>query len=143
MLIYRLVLTNGIVITSGEPWPGPDGKRLTLKEGDKQVVVPGHVWQIAFVPDTVETYEADGIAETTPAHYKVLMRADGGGALKNAEGGEETQCYTVWASQVVMTGEVWEWNEALEEFAELLGFSEGNGAVQKSADKPKQAEASP
>lgn len=141
MLIYRLVLTNGVVITTGDAWPGPNGKPCTIKDGDKQVPIPGHVWQISFVPDTVETYEDEGIAETTPAHYKVLMRADGGGGLKNSTGDEETQCYTVWASQVVMTGEVWGWNEALEEFAELLGVSPGNG--KQAQDKPKPVEAAP
>jgi len=128
MTVYSLVLINGLVIKLFDRWPGPDGKPFHIEvevNGKREKrELPGHVWQIVFVPDTVESFEdeeGNPIAETDPAHYKVFMRADGGGGLQNSEGGEETQAYKIYASQVLMEGEVYKWQEALQEIAELLG----------------------
>lgn len=148
MTVYSLVLTNGVVIELMKPWPGPDGKPFMI---DVQVngkverqKLAGHVWQIVFVPDTVESFEdEDGnpIAETDPAHYKIFMRADGGGGLKNSSGGEETQAYKIYASQVLMEGEVYDWQEALQEIAELLGANVSADKKQNSAPVKNEKQA--
>lgn len=125
-VVYRIVLTNGLVITVGELWPGPDGKPLVVNG----VQIPGEVWQIHFVPDIVESYEDGDGAETEPAHYKVFMRKQGGGPLENSAGGRETQVYTFYTQQVMMVGWVYEWDTALKEIKELMGLDlpDGNGA---------------
>src|SRR5688572_832342 len=100
MVIYRLVLTNGVCISAGDAWPGPDGKPLTIKVKDQKdpVQIPGIVYQILFVPDTIHNVEDDDgnpIVETTPSHYKIFMcsNAKEGGGLVNNAGEEETQAY--------------------------------------------------
>lgn len=141
MEIYRLVLTSGLIITQGDPWPDAKGKPLSFRVGEKDVIVPGHVWQIVFVPDRVESFQEEdeegpvAVAETTPAHYKVLMRANGGGGIPQGDGTEKTQCYTIPATQVVFVGESWDWSEALEEFKILLGLSNRANEL-PNANKP-------
>lgn len=146
MVVFRLVLTNGMVLTQGDWWPGPDGKPLMLpKEGGKQDYA-GKVLMIAFVPDLIENVEdEDGnpIGETNPAHYEVLMCGKDGGGIKNAAGDEETQIYTIYTSQVLFVGKMAGWREACQHFSELIAASGANGAskqlipVEKPAVQPQ------
>jgi len=125
MVIYRLILTDRSVITVGDPWPYGDGRPMasdgtSMKDPNTQSRI-GHVYMIVYVPETLQDFEEQSVVETDPAHYKLLMRADGGGGLRNQAGFEETQIYKIYADKVLFEGAVAGWGEALKEFNELLG----------------------
>jgi len=140
MLIYQIVMTTGVVISIGDPWPGADGKPFAIKLQDgTSKKIPGIVFQILFVPDRVKNVEdsnGDPIVETTPSHYKIFMCSSDkhGGGLVNDRGVEETQAYTVYTSQVVMVGHVYQMREALEEIKELLEIQMENSFSEEEHD---------
>lgn len=124
--IYRLVLTNGVVLTHGTPWPGPDN--VPFKDAEGNPIPNARIWLFAYAPGVFEEYEDDGTVfkrEIQPAMYKVLMGVFDGsphvrGVIDPQTKAELTHVYEVPLAQVLMVCRTQLLEDAVKEFTDLI-----------------------